>query len=280
MVQWGAGELERAGVERARFEAQLLLAHVLGATRGELLAALHPPASAAHAAAFRHLIERRSARIPFAYLTGRREFYGLSFAVSPSTLIPRPETELLVEVALDRMRQLPAPVMADACTGTGCVAVACAVHETRARVVASDVCPSAARLARQNAAHHGVARRVCVVCADLLSAVRASSVDLIAANPPYIPSGDLGGLAPEVRDHEPRTALDGGPDGLAVLRALASDALRALRLGGTLMTEVAAGQSGAVAAMLHDLGYGRVRVHRDLARIERVVVGRKPGGEA
>lgn len=257
-------------------EAQLLAAHVLGVTRTQVLAGLVPDFGAQEEAEYRRLVARRAERIPMAYLMGSVEFYGLPMEVTSATLIPRPETEVLVEVALSSLASLPHPVMLDVCTGSGCVAVACAVHVKHARVVATDLSEDAIQVALRNCHRHGVIGRVSLVVGDLTTMLQSGRVDVMTANPPYIPTLQITDLQPEIRDHEPRVAVDGGPDGLSVVRRVIADGQRVLRGGGMLAMEVAAGQAEAVEELMIRAGYENTSKHADLSGILRVVQGVKP----
>jgi release factor glutamine methyltransferase len=199
---------------------------------------------------FRDLIRRRVEGWPVAYLVGHRDFYLLSFEVTPAVLIPRPDTETLVEQALRLLKGRPAPTVLDLGTGSGCIAVSVAHQCQPARVTAVDVSPDAVTVARRNATRHGVADRVTVLAGDLFAPLPAGTAfDLILSNPPYVTPGELADLAPEVRYHEPRVALDGGPDGLASYRRIAADAGRFLNPGGAVLVEVGATQEPAVRAL-------------------------------
>lgn len=270
--------LAEAGIEASRFEAQLLLALALGVSRTAILAETYPEPSEAQWAEFERLVTERAKRVPLAYLRGRQEFYGLSFVVGPAVLIPRPETELLVEFALERLKEHPAKqaAIADVGTGSGCIAIAVLAHLPTARAVAFDLSAEALTLARNNATINSVTDRVCFVRADTLSAARTTAYDLIVSNPPYIPTAEIPTLQTEVRAHEPHLALDGGEEGLTVHRHLAAGARRALRPGGWLAVEVAMGQAQAVASLYRDTGLKPITIRRDLAGIERLVAGQKP----
>ncbi len=252
LLGWTTDFLHKKGVEprEARLEAQVLLAHVMGCARIELVARSDEQPTDAERAAFKDLIRRRVDGWPVAYLVGRREFYLLPFEVSPAVLIPRPETETLVLEALRLLKGKPAPRVLDLGTGSGCVAVSVA-HQCRpAAVTAVDVSPDALEVARRNAARHGVADRVTFLRGDLFAPLPTDSAfDLIVSNPPYVTPAELAGLAPEVRDHEPRVALDGGPDGLAFYRRIAADAGRFLAPGGSVLVEVGWTQDAAVRAI-------------------------------
>jgi len=259
-----------------RLEAELLLAHGLGVDRLQLYLDFDKPLRADELRTYREAVRRRLAHEPVAYITGSREFWSRRFAVSPAVLVPRPETELLVEQAVGwlrgRLATTPRPVVLDVGTGSGAIAVAVALELPEARVVAVDLSFAAVATARVNAATHGAP--VQCLCGDLLAPLVARPVfDLVLANLPYVLSGELAALSPEVRDWEPRHALDGGVDGLQVIRALVDQLGARLRAGGQVLLEVGAGQAAAVAELLRASGLERVTVWRDLAGIERVVGG-------
>ena len=263
-------ELDAAGVEEPLLAARVLLAHALGMDRAELLRRGDLRVAPEAADRFLELVAEKARRVPLAYLVGIREFYGRSFEVTPAVLVPRPETELLVELAIEFA--VSGGVALDVGTGSGCIAVSVAA-EGWGRVVGIDCSGEALQVARRNALRHGVAERVQFLRGDLLGAVANRSADLALANLPYIPTAELETLAPEVRDHEPRAALDGGADGLDPYRRLLHQGRRVLRRGGRLAVEVGAGQAGAVRDLLAALGYGATETRRDLAGIERVVTG-------
>lgn len=262
--------LREAGVEDPLLVARLLLSYALGIGREELLRRGDAPIGRDEAGKFRDLVALKARRVPLAYLTGRREFYGWAFEVTPAVLIPRPETELLVDLAIARLR--PGGVLLDVGTGCGCIAVSAAAAGWE-RTLALDVSALALDVARRNAARRGVQARVGFARADVLAGIVSHCADLVLSNPPYIPTGELARLEPEVRDYEPRAALDGGPDGLVYHRRIGDEARRVLRPGGVLAMEVGAGQAPSVAEMLREQGYCRIWTQRDLAGIERVVAG-------
>ncbi len=273
----GAAQLERAGLsadDSAR-DAAVLARAVLGWDQAHWLVHRHDPAPAEFAAAFLTLVARRAAHEPIAHILGAREFFGRPFLVSRDVLIPRPETELVIDQALAWLSaDGPAsPTIVDVGTGSGCLAITLALECPAARMVATDVSPAALEVARANAARHGVAARIewrhAALAGDL-----AGAADLIVANPPYVAERDRGSLAADVREYEPAAALFAGPDGLDVIRPLAPAALRALRPGGALIMEIGAGQWPAVQDILGRAGFRDVAVHPDLAGIPRVVVGR------
>lgn len=254
-----------------RLDAEVLLAHVLGVNRAWVLA--HPEAglSPPQELEFYRGVERLHAGEPLAYLLGRWEFYGLEFWVNPHTLIPRPETELLVEAALDWLRSGPSrPRAIDVGTGSGCIAVSLACHHPTLHIYAVDVNPGALQVARRNAGRHRVARRVHCLQADLIAPFWGTC-DLICANLPYIPSAGLQAL--RVARHEPRLALDGGPDGLRVIRRLLEQAPARLAVPGLLLLEIESTQGPAVVNLAANaFPHARVDLLADLAGHDRLVV--------
>ncbi len=265
--------LQDAAVEEAALEADVLVRHVLGLERADLLARPETPLAPAQAATLEGLLARRERREPLAYLLGRREFHGLDFRVTPAVMVPRPETETLVEEALAWARSRPAPVtVADVGTGSGCIVVSLAVRLPDVRFLATDVSPAALAVAEENAHRHGVARRVRLLSGHLLQPL-PGPVDLVVANLPYVPSGRLDSLQPEVRDYEPRGALDGGPDGTDLLRPLLRQAGSYLRPGGALMLEIDEEQGPALAeAARSAFPAAAVSVLPDLSGRDRVLV--------
>jgi release factor glutamine methyltransferase len=269
------GRLSVAGVPDPRADAEVLLAHALGTSRAGVVAAAKHPLPARAAAALEPLIARRLAREPLQYVIGEREFWSLPFRVDGRVLVPRPETELVVETAL---RLAPdAQRVLDVGTGSGALAAALARELPGALVSASDVAAGALAVARGNLGRH--APGVGLVRADLLGAFRDGAFDLVVSNPPYVADRELAALAPEVRDFEPRVALAGGPDGLAVVHALVAGAPRVLAPGGWLVSEIGAGQEEAVCRIVEDTRrFVMVEVVRDHAGIERVIAAREGRG--
>lgn len=264
--------LARAGVPEPHADAEVLLAHALATDRAGLVLRARAPMPAAAAARLAPLLARRLAREPVAYVLGEREFWSLPFAVDRRVLVPRPETETLVETALavgaDARRVL------DVGTGSGVLAAVLARELPDATVVALDRSVDALAVARANAGRH--APRVRLLAGDLVAALAAGTFDLVVANPPYVAADALDGLMPEVRDHEPRMALDGGPAGLAVPSRLLAEAPRVLLAGGWLVMEVGAGQAEALRRAAAAGGcWGETRVVRDLAGHERVLAVRR-----
>ncbi len=264
--------LRRHGILQARLDAELLLAHVLGVERSDLYLGFERPVAERECARYQELVRQRARqRVPVAYLIGVREFWSRPFRVNPDVLIPRPETETLVEVAL---ALAPARV-AEIGVGSGAVTGALALELPQARFVAVDTSSAALAVARENFERLQVAQRVWLVRGDATTPLRGP-FDLIVSNPPYIPSAEIEGLPPEVRN-EPPLALDGGPDGLTFVRRLVCEAPALLTRPGWLALEVGQGQAGAVAESLETAGAGRVEIRNDLAGTERVVLARFEG---
>lgn len=271
--------LAAAGVATPRVDAEWLLADALGVRRGDLWLALDRELDGDADERFEQALARRERREPLQHVLGWEEFRGIRLRVTPDVLVPRPETEMLVELALEL---LPAPggrprLVFDVGTGSGCIACAIARERPDTRVLATDRSMAALLVARTNVRALGLASRVAVAAADLLTAVRPGRVDLIVGNPPYLPSATVPALMPEVGRHEPRLALDGGTDGTACLRQLVDGARRVLRPGGALALETAgAEQARQVATLLAGIGFLEVVVRADLAGVRRLVAGRAP----
>jgi release factor glutamine methyltransferase len=272
----GIAALEGAGVETPRLDAELLLADALGVRRIDLYAHPERLLDGTEVERWSERLDRRLRREPLSYITGRVEFFGLPFRAGPAALIPRPETEVLVEALLARLPD-DAWVL-DVGTGTGCIALALAHRLPQARVVALEPSAAALALARENAAALGLSERVRWVRGWFPEDV-VGALDAIAANPPYIPTAEVEALAPELREYEPRRALDGGADGLDVIRSLIGQGPRLLRPGGILAMEMAAGQAEVVRELAAERGDWRdVEILPDLAGIPRVLVARTAGG--
>ncbi len=287
--QWGEAQLRARGIApaEARLEAEVLLRHAAALSREEVLVRPEVPLGSSAAAAYAGLIAQRAAGRPTAYLVGYREFFGLDLCVDERVLIPRPETERLVEVVRDALREHPGPLIVDLGTGSGAVAIALARTLPRARLVATDSSAGALEVACLNAARCGLGGRIEWAegsgLAPLAGKGFEETVDAVVSNPPYIPTAEIARLPEEVRNHEPPEALDGGPDGLAVHRMLVADAPRYLRPGGWLAVEVAAtgNQAEAVAALIAAAGrYTSPVIVRDFAGAERVVIAAKRGDDA
>lgn len=274
-LELGARILAQAGIESAALDASLLLAEACGVERVCLLAGLVEvtPAKALH---YNSLLARRAAREPVAYILGRKEFFSLELLVSRHVLIPRPETETLVETALSLARTRPVERILDLGTGSGAIALALARQLPNARIVATDISAAALALARANALRLGCARRIEFRQGDLWSALEnekdeLSHFDLVLANPPYVAQRDFEHLPPEVKNHEPKIALLGGADGLVYYRRIVSDLPRRLACGGCAAFEVGLGQADDVAEICRRAGARDTYRVRDLAGVERVV---------
>ncbi|HZN53143.1 MAG TPA: peptide chain release factor N(5)-glutamine methyltransferase [Methylomirabilota bacterium] len=269
--------LEAAGVPEARVDAEWLLAGLMGLGRARLRMELGREVSAGLARRFADAVSRRARREPLQRILGWEEFRGLRLRLTDAVLVPRPETEALVEWALELLppaggRRLLA---VDLGTGSGCIACALAAERADVDVLALDLCPAAAAVARENAQALGFKSRISVVVTDLLHGVGDLGADLIVSNPPYLPTGLVPELLPEVRRHEPSLALDGGVDGLALIRRIAVHARRVLRPSGALVVETAGDvQATAAATLLRAEDFSRVEMRADLAGVTRFVAGR------
>ncbi len=266
-----AETLRRAGIEAPRAEARLLVAHVLGVTAERVFGWPETPLEAAQRQRLADLVGRRAEREPMAHLLGRREFWGLPFAVTSAVLTPRPETETLIEALIDsfpdRARALS---VLDLGTGSGCLLLAALTEYPAAWGLGVDRSPAALAVAAANARGLGLERRCVLIAADWGDAL-ANVFDIVIANPPYIATAEIAALAPEVSRFEPRGALDGGDDGLDAYRRIAGQLGRLLAPGGRTFLEVGAGQAAAVGRLLESAGF-RTRTRRDLAGVERCII--------
>jgi release factor glutamine methyltransferase len=277
----GAQILRASGVSEARREAASLLTHATGRDRAYLFAHDDERLEEATAARFGEAVMRRARGEPLQYVTGRQEFYGRAFEVTPDVLIPRPETEHLVEAALEILEGTSAPVFCDVGTGSGCVAVTLLAEREDARGVAADISEAALGVALRNARRHGVAERLALRVSDCFAFLEsedetgATRFDIVVSNPPYVRESQIEGLAREVRDYEPRGALTPGGDGLAVVRRLVSESPRYLRAGGHLVFEIGFDQHEEVVRMVDPRVWTRLETRPDLQGIPRVVVLRR-----
>jgi release factor glutamine methyltransferase len=274
VLRWATEDFRARGIETPRLDSEVLLAHALSSTRIRLIVDAKNPLTPEELGRFRETVKRRRAHEPTAYILGEREFYGRRFRVDRRVLVPRPDTEALVEVALARTRPLSMSMRAlDLCTGSGCVALTLARERPTSAIVAADVSDGALAVARDNAARLG-AYNVAFRRGDLFAAVDPSCrFDLVTANAPYITSHEMATLPADVRDFEPRLALDGGDDGLAIVRRIIEAAPAHLRRGGVLALEVGKGHAPAVADLLALARFSQIERGRDYARVERVVSG-------
>jgi release factor glutamine methyltransferase len=260
--------------ERARRDAEALLLHVVRRERAALLARWNEVLEAEETGPYAALIERRLEGEPMQYIFGETEFYGLPFQVTRDVLIPRPETEHLVEKALEFAAGFAAPRIVDVGAGSGAIAVALAHGLPRAIVTAIDLSSAALAVARDNAQRNGVAIRF--LRGDLLAPVSGERFEIVVSNPPYVPSGDRDALAVEVREFEPSLALFAGDDGLEVYRRLIPAGFAALVPGGFLLLEIGFGQSPAIAQLLAETGFAQIEFIPDLQSIPRVACARRP----
>jgi release factor glutamine methyltransferase len=273
-----AGEalLARVGIATPRADAEWLLAGGLGIGRAELALALASPLEPAAAEAYEASLRRRAAREPLQHILGWEAFRGVRMRVTPHVLVPRPETELLAGWAIELVAPQPRALVIDVGTGSGCIACAIAMERPDARVIALDRSPDAVRVARDNVAALGLDGHVDVSVSNLFAGLPAMRADVIVSNPPYLPSALIPTLSPEVSRYDPRPALDGGPDGLDVLRSLLRQAPAWLAPGGALLLETAGGaQVREVARLMRAQGFSGTETRPDLAGIERFVMGRR-----
>ena len=265
--------LTAAGIDQdeAAIDVEVLARHVLGWDRGQLVTRLREPVPITLEPQFEQLMDRRRAREPIAYIVGHREFWGREFEVTPAVLVPRPETEIIIEEAIEEAGARSFRTIVDVGTGSGCLAVTLALEFPAARVLATDISPAALAVTRRNAGKHSVEARVTCVEGDVLAAIDEPA-DLIVSNPPYVPSGDAGHLQPEVERYEPPAALFGGTDGLDVIRRLFATAPARLAGGGRLIVEFGFGQEADVRGLAGAAGWRVVRIRADLQGIPRTAV--------
>jgi release factor glutamine methyltransferase len=277
LVRGARERFVQAGISAnlASLDAEVLARQVLGWDKARFLADRHEAASSVFLLNFEHLVARRIRREPISYITGTREFWGLDFEVTPDVLIPRPETELIIEEALDLLDKSADPLIVDVGTGSGCLAVSLAREVPRARIIGTDVSPAALTVARRNAARHGVESRVRLVETNFLDAIDETA-DLIVSNPPYVPLASALGLTPEVRDYEPGVAVFAGEDGLEGLRRVIEASIPRLVPGGWLIVEFGYGQDDQTTALVaaHD-ALRLVKIRQDFQDIPRAAVIRK-----
>jgi release factor glutamine methyltransferase len=279
VLDWTVKRFTEAGIDAARLEAQVLLAHALGCTRVQLYTGFDRPLDEDELARARGLIKRRLGGEPVAYLVGTQEFWSLPFFVDPNVLVPRHDTETVVQLVLDQRGDRKAPVrLLDLCTGSGVLAVTLAKELSAAQVVATDLSEAAAAMARKNAEHNRVADRVDVRVGDLFAPVAGEVFDVVVANPPYIATAVIATLDKDVQ-LEPRLALDGGADGLDVLRALVAAAPAFVAPGGLFAFEHGYDQADAVRALVDGTGvFEPAATVRDLGKQPRVTWARRTSG--
>jgi release factor glutamine methyltransferase len=277
LVQGARNRFVNAGISAglAALDAEVLARRVLGWDRARFLTDRNESATSVFLLNYEPLVARRERREPVSYILGTREFWGLDFEVGPAVLIPRPETEMIIEETLAAVDRNSSPRIVDVGTGSGCIAIVLAREIPGARVLASDVSPEALAVARRNAARHGVGDRVTFVETSFLDGIE-QGIDVIVSNPPYVPSISRPGLTPEVRDYEPRVAVFSGEDGLDGLRSVLEGAAAKLVPGGLLVMEFGCGQDDCVTSLVHAVtGLQLVKVRHDLQDIPRTVICRR-----
>lgn len=278
ILKWTEGYFAEKGLESPRLDAEVLLSHVLKKQRIYLYVHFDEPLQPEELAAYREMVKKRVMHVPVAYILGEREFMGLTFKVTPDTLIPRPDTEILVQAAIDRLKAMPASDdtalhIADIGTGTGAICLSVLHYLPQATAETVDISPAARAVAEENAEQLGLADRITFHTGDLLVPLAGRTFAAILSNPPYIPEADIGTLAPEVRTKEPHTALSGGADGLDFYRRLAAEAPQMLAPNGFLAFEVGIHQAQDVAALVKaNPLIGKTEILPDYAGIDRVVV--------
>jgi release factor glutamine methyltransferase len=271
VIQWTTAHFQKNEIDNPRLEAEVLLAHLLGIDRMGLYLNYDRPLSEEERTAYREMIQRRAGGEPLAYIVGYKEFWSMRFAVTPECLIPRPETEHLVEETVRIGTELPPPLrVLEIGHGCGAVAIALAKELEQAQIVATDISPGTRALALENAEAHGVGGRIQFVLGGPFPPGEGP-FGLICSNPPYIPTEEVLHLAPEVRDYEPPTALDGGADGLRFFREIAQSAPAFLAKGGWLLMEMGKGQDSQVAAIVKEQGFVHVDFIQDYAGVQRVI---------
>ena len=275
ILKWTEQYFKEKGIESPRLDAEVLLSHILGRERIYLYVHFDEPLEPTELARYREAIKQRVQRVPVAYIIGEKEFMGLTFRVTADTLVPRPDTEILVQAAVERLRARgETPRFADIGTGSGAICLSILHFLPKAQADTVDISPAARAVAEENAAALEVADRVTFHTGDLLAPLAGQCYDAILSNPPYIPDGDIAALAPEVRLKEPRTALAGGKDGLDFYRRLTADAPAHLKDGSFLAVEVGIHQAAPVAALAVP-AFSRTEILKDYAGIERVVIAWK-----
>ncbi len=277
LISGAAARLAAAGVDEPRREASLLLEYAIRRDRTFVIAHSEYEPTADELQTFYDFVRRRSGHEPFHYIVGRKEFYGLNFVVRPGVLIPRPETEMLVTAAISELQQHVSPAFCELGVGSGCISSAILFNIPSARCVGLEVSPDALAVARENAELLGVAERCDLRISDRFAALDDEKFDLIVSNPPYVAAADIPTLQPEVREHEPHTALTDGGDGLSFIRHLAGQAYQYLRPGGLLLIEFGAGQSDAVESIFNDTGW-RLQIEADMRQIPRMAAARRAAG--
>jgi len=276
LINDAATELAFGQIAQSRMEAVSLLMHTLKVDRAFVIAHPERELTSDECIRFSQFVKRRASREPLQYITGVQEFFNLTFEVTPDVLIPRPETELVVEAALELLKDDAAPLIADVGAGSGCIAISLLHERPRARAVGIDISAKALAVARRNSTQQGVTSQLALIQADGLSALRSQPIfAAVVSNPPYVAAAEIETLQPEVRDHEPLSALISGHDGLTHIRALLSDAPRVLLPNGYLIFEIGFGQADGVKSLIDVNVWDLIEIKADLQNIPRTFVLRR-----
>lgn len=278
VLEWTIGHLKKHGSDTARLDAEVLLAHARGCSRIQLYTAYDEILPDAARQKMRDLVKRRVNAEPVAYLVGTKEFYSLAFEVNRDVLIPRPDTELLVMETLRLVKEIATPAILELGVGSGCISTAIAVNSKTARVVGVEISPPAMAVAQRNLDRHKVADRVELRSGDLFGPLqKGEKFDVLVTNPPYVPTAEIETLAPNVKHHEPHRALDGGADGLDLIRRIAAEAPAFVKPGGWVLIEFSPEQADAVLALFQGPGtaYEQAAIVSDLAPLPRVLRARR-----
>ena len=270
----GREAIRQSGMENPELEASVLLAKAFNIEARDIYSHPEREFGPEEVEEFNRLLERRIKREPTAYILGEKEFYSRSFMVTPDVLIPRPETEILVEEALKILGNLISPSIIDVGTGSGCIAVTLGCERQDARIFATDISYEALLVARKNSERLGVSRRVSFIHADLLGCFKDKSFDLVVSNPPYVKGSDYISLDRDVRDYEPKLSLLGGEEGIDYIKEIVPQSKRALKKGGWCVIEVGVNQSGRAREMFEEAGFEDISLTKDLSGIERVIKGK------
>lgn len=277
LLSWAEGLLQNAGISSPRSDAEWILTHVLTCSRSDLHLRQTRIPTSTQTTCYQGLISKRAQRIPLQHVLGQTEFYGLPFYTTPDALIPRPETETLVEILIHHLKDHPCPQILDIGTGSGIIAITLAKELPKSRIIAVDISRKALHLASRNTRLNGTAERTSFIQTDLLAPLaKQKHFHAIVSNPPYIPSRDIDTLEPEVRAHDPLLALDGGSDGLDFYREIIPASIPLLAKGGVLGFEIGHNQADAVSRILsQQIGLSNIVVHTDLSEQPRVVLAQK-----
>lgn len=276
ILDWTVNYLKERGSATPRLDAEVLLAQARNCKRIQLYTQFDQPLTDEQRTTMRQLVKRRAAAEPVAYLVGHREFFSLDFLVKPGVFIPRPDTEILVMAALEAIKEQNSPQVLELCAGTGCVPIAIAKNHATAQLTTVEISPQVIETTRANVQRHQLESRVHVLLGSLFEPVPTEQkFDLIVSNPPYVQHGEIAGLAADIRDHEPHLALDGGTDGLDVIRQIVRESADRLKPAGWLMFELSPEQAADGRQLLIDAGYTNVDIRKDLSGQARVIVGRR-----